>query len=276
MRVLKATWSSGLLVVMLWTMLSWTANAEPSPSTTPTAPSVNPYGPTVTTTAALTNVGIPEFEHFYYVSRNGVAGFSQLRQTPCLIKYTFNPRWQLNLGWAGVERLLTDRGSSSASGDLVPGVKYVLCVPRNAKASTQSLQLQYKFPISDPKLGLSSGRPDQQLTYFFSQDHGKVHLDVNVWATNLGVPDGLRRIQLGQGIGVTVPVTTTFAYEVEWHNLARAGDGVPAVSSLMHVLYYSVVPNLSLAAGLDLGLTRATPKQTYILGAVYHVGSKAR
>src|SRR5690242_11652564 len=66
----------------------------PSPSPTATIPPVNPYGPTVAVTAALTNVGIPEFEQFYFSSR-GVTGASQLRQTPFLIKYTFDNRWQV-------------------------------------------------------------------------------------------------------------------------------------------------------------------------------------
>lgn len=267
-----------LALCLLFTAPTWAQTPVPtaSPSPVPPVPSVNPYGPTVTTTATLTNVGIPEFETYAYVSRN-LPSAVQLRQTPFLIKYTFNKRWQVNLGGPGFPSLMLPGGRQpSAFGDPVLGVKTLLVVPRDARQSTQALQLQYKFPVSDPSLGLSTGRADQQLTYFYSQDYGKVHLDVNLWMTNLGAPDGTRRVQLGQGVGVSVPLSPSVTAESEWHNYARAGEAVPAVSSFMEVLYINLDPRLTLAAGVDLGLTAATPRQTWIVGAIFHFGGARR
>lgn len=269
-----------------------TPNASPTPKATPsptpktnstaeeTVPAVNPYGPTVTTTATLTNVGIPEFETYYYSSQNP-PGSQQLRQTPFLIKYTFDPRWEVNLGGPGFEQLLLTEPPANthvAFGDPVLGLKYLLVAPANPKQATQALQIQYKFPISNPALGLSTGRPDQQLTYFYSQDYGKFHLDLNLWTSDLGAPDGSRRIELGQGVGLTVPVpldkSGNLTFEGEWHNFARAGGSEPAVSSFMGIFYYSVNPRLSLASGVDMGLTEATPRRTYIIGMVFHFAGK--
>lgn len=266
--------------ILMLAVAAWgepAATPTPSPSPTATIPAVNPYGPTVTTTATLTNVGIPEFETFYFVSPHTSSG-PQLRQTPFLIKYTFNPRWEINVGGSGFMQMQNVVGTPSTFGDPSVGVKYLMVKAANAKASNQSLQLQYKFPISDPKLGFSSGRPDQQLTYFYSQDYGRVHLDVNLWTTDLGAPDGTRRLQLGQGVGITVPINKSgnLSLESEWHNFARAGGSVPATSSFMEVLYYSVNPRLTLAAGVDLGLTAATPKQTYMFGAIFLFGNKRK
>ena len=265
------------------------ATPSPAPSTTATpAPGpgpVNPYGPTTVVPATLTNVGIPEIEDFYFQSTRG-PGYSSLRQTPFLIKLTFDPRWQINVGGPGFMRANVPGGSPLEGGgggwqggslygfgDPVVSLKYLIKTPDNAQQSTQALQLSYKEPVTNPSLGFSSGRPDVQLTYFYSKDLGKLHIDVNFWLTDVGSPGGdpSRRLQFGDAAGLTIPLTSNLNYELEFHNYTGAAGVLPATFDNMHVFYWAIRPEFNLSFGVDLGLTKTTPKQTYILGTIFHL-----
>ena len=111
------------------------------------------------------------------------------------------------------------------------------------------------------------------MTYFYSQDLGKPHLDVNFWLTDVGSPglDPSRRLQFGSAAGLTIPLSFNLNYELELHGYAGAADSLAATFDNMHVLYWALRPDFNLSAGIDLGLTRATPKRTFIVGTIFHL-----
>lgn len=286
-RVARTAVFAGMMAVLTLSSSAWAdspppaspvpASASPTPAPAAAAPApaphaVNAYGPTTVTTAVLTNVGIPEFEQFWFESSNS-PGYTSLRQAPFLVKYTFNPRWMVNLGGSSWLSQTTPTGTTRAFGDLTPGIKYLIAVPRNAKMSTQALQLQVGVPTSNPALGFTSGHTQEQLTWFYSQDYGKAHLDVNLWLTDLTAPDGVRHLQFGQGVGLTVPVNKAgnLLFEGEVHRFGSAGPALPQASYAMGVLYWSVAPQCTLAGGVQLGLGSSAVRQTFIVGVVFLV-----
>lgn len=235
-------------------------------------PSVNPYGPTVVAPATLTVLGSPEFETYGYWSNVG-PGFKTFRQTPFLVKYTYDPRWQINASGSGWQSALWQpQGRGQAFGDTTWALKYLLVPPKAGDTSAQALQLSYKVPASNPALGFSSGLSDTQLTYYHSRDLGSLHLDFNTWLTDLGVQASARHLEYGHAVALSTPVNAagTLGFQTEWSYFARAGDGVPARSAVMTVLSLSVDPRLTLSVAADFGLTPALPHCTYILGSVFH------
>lgn len=241
-----------------------------SESVQPEVPSVNPYGPTVSDPATLTNVGLPEYEIFYNSSQDG-PDFKRSQKTPILIKYTFNPRWMLSLNSDGFLKKLNDNGTVSGFGDPSLAIKY-LTIPPAPNHSAQAFQFSWKIPTGDPSTGLSTGFPDYTFTWFYSRDFKDVHMDFNFFATNLCDSDGTRRIQLNESLAFTIPITKRLSYSAEVYHFGWGGESNPPITSTMHALSYSVSPALNISAGIDMGLSKAAPIRTYIFGVVFYIG----
>lgn len=251
------------------------STAQPAAETSvdnvqPEVPSVNPYGPTVSDPATLTNVGLPEYEIFYNSSQDG-QDFKRFKKAPILIKYTFNPRWMLSLSSDGFLNKFDDNGTVSGFGDPSIGIKY-LTIPQTPNHSAQAFQFTWKVPAGDPSTGLSSGFPDYALTWLYSRDFKDLHVDFNLFATDIGDSDGTRRIQMNESVTFSVPITSSLSYSAEIYHFGWGGESNPPITSTMHAFSYSVSPALNISAGIDMGLSQAAPIRTYIFGVVFYVG----
>jgi hypothetical protein len=243
-------------------------DSEPSVTQKRSDVKVNPYGPTVTNPATLTNVGLPEYEVFQ-ASLSGGSGFDRQRQTQMLVKYTWHPRWMVSVGSNGFVTQLGPPQPGEAFGDPTVSVKYLLA-PLAEKQMAQALQLSYKIPVGNTVGGINTGKPDVSLFWLGSVKQGHAELDVNVWLTSLGAPDA-RRLQLNASTALAVRIARHLYYQGEISRFGSAGPLQGAVSQTLHALSYNASSAINVSAGVQFGLTAAAPARTYIAGIVFYV-----
>lgn len=256
---------------------------SPSASPAPTAPKatsdeddlphVNMYGPTVTNSATLTTVGLPEYE-LYYVVQNTCPAFVRQRQSVYLVKYTFSNQWMIMVGSNGFVRQDTAKRSTSDFASPLITLKYLL-KPPTPGGDAQAIELVYKPPLGDPAKDINTGKPDYQFYWIYSRPIGECSLDANVWLSNVGVVGGPRRLTISESAALTVPVTDTLNYQGEVYHLGGNGP-IPSVVSTLHGVTYEVSRSLEVGMAVDFGLNANAPRFNYILGGAFFFGGGAK
>jgi hypothetical protein len=143
-----------------------------------------------------------------------------------------------------------------------------------------SLVLKRAFILSDSTaLGLelsaqlptaaASERTNYGLNTIWSQDlPGDLHLDANLNAVRVGAIDaGEGRVQRGEALSLSRPLTPRYAGVIEWSGTQRAG--ADRTAQLLLALSHAVTPRLVLDCGLAKGLTAATAKWAFFGGATF-------
>lgn len=270
------------LLALLTPLLAAPApSSSPAPSPSPAAttpktgndaealPHVNMYGPTLTNSATLTNVGLPEYE-LYYAAQNSCPAFVRQRQSVYLVKYTWSKHWMVLVGSNGFVRQDTLERSTSDFASPQLTLKYLFKPPTHG-GDAQALELVYKPPFGDPAKGINTGQPDYQLYWIYSRPIGECSLDVNVWLGSLGVVDGARRLTLSQSAALTVPVTEALNYLGEVYHLGGNGP-IPSVVSTLHGVTYEVSGSFEVGMAVDFGLNASAPRVNYVVGAAFFIG----
>lgn len=227
------------------------------------------FGPTVTNSATLTTVGLPEYE-LYYVAQNNCPAFDRQRQSVYLIKYTFSKQWMVSVGSNGFVRQDGASGATSDFADPQIMLKYLYKPPTPADDS-QSLALVYKAAFGDPARQINTGQPDYTLYWMYSRPIGECSLDANVWLSSLGVDGGPRRLTVSESACVSVPVTDKMTYQGEVYRLGGNGP-IGSIVSTLHGVSFEVSRSLSLGVAVDFGLNANAPRCNFVLGGAFFIG----
>lgn len=246
---------------------------SPSPCGEEGALEVNPYGPSVTNPATLTNVGVPEYEVYYFHQGASPTQASQV-QTPVIVKYTWAPQWQISLGTAGFTQVTSDpsRSTASALGDPGLTLKY-LYQPQTDHSPAQAVQFTYQVAASPASLGVSDGRPEYFLTWLCSKNLGQsVSMDANIWGNHLEDTAGVWRLQFCQSADLNWEFAKNLSFTAELHHFGPAGPQFRDVWATQAIFTYKIAPSVALSAGMEFGLNQDAPRNTFMTGIVFLFG----
>jgi hypothetical protein len=220
---------------------------------------VTPYRPSVSTPAQLPVPGQLEFELGGQASMDTDGRRNSL---PYTFKFAFNREWGVLIEGEAFVSAPTDTGRVHGVGDTSLVAKRAFVVD---DATAFGLELAAKLPTAPGETG--SGKTDWTINGIYSQDLGKLHLDLNLNQTRLGAPDpGASRMQTGLSSAFSHPVGESWTATWEWSGTRNRGGA--STGQLLGALSYAPNPDLVVDVGLAHGLNAASPKWSIFSGMV--------
>jgi hypothetical protein len=219
-----------------------------------------PYRPSVSNPAQLPQEGQLELELGGLSAKSGDARRDSL---PYLFKLAFSPQWGVLVGGEAYVSARDESGNRARGlGDTNLVLKRAFLVD---DASAFGLEFGAKLPTAKDSIG--SGSADYSVNGIFSQDIGKLHIDLNLNFTKLGgVDSGTSRMQTGLSSSFSLPVSDQWGANLEWSGTRRSG--VASTAQLLGALTYSPSKRLTIDFGLIRGLTNASPDWSLFTGVV--------
>ena len=227
------------------------------------APTVTPYRPSVSAPAQLSAPGWLEVEVGLQRSR---ADDPQRRDTlPYSLKLAFTPEWGIRLQGDAIVRERAADGSSLRG----PGDTAVVLKRRFAVDDASAFGVEAGVKFATARSGLGSGHTDAGLTGIYSSDFApKWHVDVNLSATHLGGVDaGESAWQKAWAVAVSRNLTDQWGVVGELSGTQRSGAG--RTSQALFAASYSVLPGLTVDAGVSKGLTAASGGWSVFTGLTF-------
>lgn len=221
---------------------------------------VLPYRPSVSNPAQLPQAGQLEFEAGGLSARSGDARRASL---PYLFKLAFNPQWGVLLGGEAYVSARDESGARARGlGDTNLVLKRAFLVD---DATAFGLEFGVKLPTAKDSIG--SGSTDYSVNGIFSEDMGKLHMDLNLNFSKLGGVDvGTSRVQTGLSSSFSLPINDQWGANLEWSGARRSG--VASTAQLLGALTYSPSKRLTMDAGVIRGLNKASPDWSLFTGIV--------
>ena len=222
---------------------------------------VTPYRPSVSNPAQLPAPGQLELEFGGLSLRDSAQRQDSL---PYLLKLAFDPQWGVLLGGqAFVRQTQQDTGARARGvGDTNLILKRAFLID---EATAFGLELGAKIPTARNDIG--SGRADYTLNGIASRDFGRLHLDVNLNATHVGLAEvGTGTVQSGASASFSHPLSGQFAATAELSGARRSGT--PSTAQLLLALTYSPSKQLTIDLGIVRGLNPASPTLGLFTGLV--------
>jgi hypothetical protein len=220
---------------------------------------VTPYRPSVSTPAQLPTPGQLEFE------LGGLAAMQpegRRNSLPYTFKLAFNREWGVLLEGEAFVSEPHDDGRAHGIGDTSVVLKRAFVVD---DATAFGLELAAKLPTAKDDIG--SGKTDWTVNAIYSQDIGKLHMDLNLNQTRLGAPDpGAARMQAGASSSFSHPIDERWTATWEWSGTRNRG--AQSTGQLLGALSYAPNPNLVVDVGVAHGLNSASPKWSLFSGLV--------
>jgi hypothetical protein len=221
---------------------------------------VTPYRPSVSTPAQLPAPGQLEFELGGLSSSSGVARRDSL---PYTFKLAFSDEWGILLGGEGFVSARDDGGQRTRGvGDTTVVLKRAFLID---SATAFGLELGAKIPTAKDTIG--SGKSDTTVNGIFSRDIGRVHMDLNLNLTHLGLNDpGSGRYQSGAAAAFSTPVSE------RWGAIAEVSGthqpGAAGTAQLLLAATYAPDKRLAIDIGVAKGLTAASQDWSVFSGLV--------
>jgi hypothetical protein len=220
---------------------------------------VTPYRPSVSTPAQLPLAGQLEFELGGLATKDKDGRRNSL---PYTFKFAFNRDWGVLLEGEAFVSAPTDMGRAHGIGDTSVVLKRAFVVD---DATAFGLELAAKLPTAKDDIG--SGKTDWTVNGIYSQDLGKLHIDLNLNQTRLGAPDpGAARMQSGASAAFSHPLDERWTATWEWSGTRNRGAA--STGQLLAALSYAPNPNLVVDVGLAHGLNSASPNWSLFSGFV--------
>jgi hypothetical protein len=224
---------------------------------------VTPYRPSVSTPAQLPVPGQLEFE----LGGLSIHDHGSRRDSlPYQLKLAFSNEWGVLLGG---EAYVSQRDGSGARergvGDTSMVIKRAFIVD---DATAFGLELGIKVPTANDVIG--SGKTDYGINTIYSRDVGKLHIDVNLNFTRLGISDeGTSRMQTGWSASFSTPLDDHWG--ANWELSGTRRSGADSTSQFLAALTYSPSKKMTVDVGFAKGLNNATPDWSVFTGIVVPV-----
>ena len=221
-----------------------------------------PYRPSATAPAQLPEPGQLEFE----IGTLSAKSDDQRRGSfPYQLKLALSPEWGVLLG--GEAYVSSREGGSRATGmgDTAITLKRAF---QMTETSAFGLELTSKIPTAKNTIG--SGKADTMLNGIFSKDIDKVHIDLNLNATRIGVLNrGEGKTQTGLSTAVSMVLNDQWGVLGELAGTRRTGVANTAI--FMTALTYSPSKRVTFDVGVAKGLNDASPDWAVFAGVVLPV-----
>jgi hypothetical protein len=239
--------------------LAASAAAFPSSAHAADDQGVTPYRPSVSTPAQLPVPGQLEFELGGLSSGDPEGHRTSL---PYTLKLAFNRDWGVLLEGDAFVSAHGDNGRARGIGDTSVVLKRAFVVD---DATAFGLELAARLPTARDEIG--SGKTDWTINTIYSQDFGKLHLDLNLNETRLGAPDpGASHMQSGLSAAFSHPLDERWTATAEWSGTHN--PGAPSTTQALAALAYAPDKNLSIDFGFTHGLNGASPRWSFFTGFV--------
>jgi hypothetical protein len=220
---------------------------------------VTPYRPSISTPAQLPIPGQLEFE-LGGQATNDVDG--RRNSLPYTFKLAFNHEWGVLLEGEAFVSAPVDSGRARGIGDTLLVLKRAFIVD---DATAFGLELAAKLPTARDDIG--SGKTDWTINGIYSQDFGKLHMDLNLNQTRLGAPDpGASRMQTGLSSAFSHPLDGRWTATWEWSGTRNRGAA--STAQVLGALSYAANPALVVDVGLAHGLNPGSPTWSFFTGMV--------
>jgi hypothetical protein len=239
------------------------ANAQAPKAALPTA---NPGRPTVSSPATLTPVGYLQFENGVAFN-DGSAEFSTQFGVNQVTKLTVSPRFELQALFAPFDYSTGEAGSGSRAtqpGGISAGVQAVMLPGAGLKPTLSLSYVRSLYGGTAPDTDIGSAL--QGVTFLWSEDFGRTHVDIN-GVFNEQTQGDVRRAQFGQTLSVAHPIGPFVLAGELWHFTQPFTNG-NAVGNLW-ALSYAVRNNLIFDVAIDKGLTSSSTQWEVLAGFTY-------
>lgn len=220
---------------------------------------VTPYRPSVSTPAQLPTPGQLEFELGGLATNDSDGRRNSL---PYTFKLAFNREWGVLLEGEAFVSAPTDAGRAHGIGDTSFVLKRAFVVD---DTTAFGLELAARLPTAKDDIG--SGKTDWTVNGIYSQDLGKLHIDLNLNQTRLGAPDpGAARMQSGASAAFSHPLDERWTATWEWSGTRNRGAA--STGQLLGALSYAPNRDLVVDVGVAHGLNSASPDWSLVTGFV--------
>lgn len=211
---------------------------------------VNPYRPSVSNPAQLPVPGQLELE---FGGLHVKAGEARDDSVPYLFKLAFTKEWGV---LAGGDAYVWSRDEQGAREDGIGNTSITLKRAFLTSGATAfGLELGANLPTAKDAIG--SGKADYTLNAIYSQDFGRMHLDVNLNTTRIGARDpGTSRMQTGMAAAFQVPLSEDWSGTAELSGVRRGGT--PSESQILAAVVYSPNKRFAIDLGVAKGLNRSS------------------
>ena len=230
----------------------------------PDAPVANPGRPTVSTPATLTPTGYFQFESGVLSAWTSPAFSSQTSMNE-VVKFAISGRIEFLAGMEPLAHTRAGGQSSNDAGGVSLGAQTVLYPGEGAKPTISASYFHSVYGGKAPDLDIGSSTNSALL--LASADVRKFHYDSNLFFNEV-VSDPARRVQFGQSLSVSHPLTARFGLSGEvWHFTQPFLRG-NAVGNLW-ALSYSASKDLVFDGGFNRGLTSTSTHLEVFAGFTY-------
>jgi Putative MetA-pathway of phenol degradation len=227
------------------------------------SPEANPGRPTVSTPATLTPVGYLQFETGILAAWHSPE-FSSQTSPGEVTKYAIVPRIQLLVSTNPYAH--SDTEPNNGTGDTLLGVQGVVHPGQGARPTFALSYFGRVYSGNAPNLDVGSA--SQSAILLASADVWGFHYDTNYLFNEAVGSDDARRVQFGQTLSVSHPLSERFGLSGEiWHFTQPFLRG-EAVGNLWAV-NYNARRNLVLDAALNRGLTSTSTRWELLAGFTY-------
>jgi hypothetical protein len=223
----------------------------------------NPGRPSMSTSALLTPIGYAQFENGVLYAA-GSAEFSKRGALEETMRVTLTQRVQLILASEPIASSQVVEQQLTQQGDTTGGMQVVL-IPGQAVKPTISVSY-LRLLRGGNATNLDIGGFTNSALFMASNDMGHFHVDANGFLNETAGP--IRRMQFGQAVAVTHPLTQKLSATAELRHFSEpltAGDGLSA----MWAVGYTVRPNLVLDAGVARGFNGTSTNWQMCSGVTY-------
>ena len=235
------------------------------------SPAINPGRPTVTDPAPLTAPGYLEIEVGGQDARGG-EGTQRQFSVPTVLKLTNKAgRLELHVALDSFVTQKDDQGEHlSGFGDVTPGLQY-LATKQGPHSYDLAARIETKIPTA--ARGVGSGKTDYDLLLLASKDYNStLHADYNVAVYQLGKADGTGYATQYQISGsLNTKLSPALTLEDELYGFSGNSEG-GTITSTLHALAYQTSHTIAFDVGVDIGLSHAAPKRTYLFGTTFFAG----
>jgi len=233
-----------------------------------------PSRPTASNGADTTQCGVVEVEYGFdqqwpqsNAHVNDIAGGLRLGLLP-----------NLDFHWASTSFLsiVDQAGDRTGFGDTWLGLKYRFW-SQTRRRPTMGLFYQAKIPSASDKKDLGTGQVDQSLSFLFSKDVSRFHIDFNVIPYLAGRPTSAGcDHNTGFALSASIPVAKKLSLVGEGYGYTSLNGAHPAFASTMVGTTYQVGPRLILDGGVDVGVTSYAPRARIYVGITCAIANAYR
>lgn len=216
-----------------------------------------PNRPTVSTTAQPVQPGVLETEW-------GIDAASSHQDLNGLFK--FGATANLELRFAN-DPITADSGTHGF-GDVFAGLKYRFTSDHGHQPAI-ALMYMFKAPTAGTVLG--SGYADNSLALLVSKDLGKHHIDYNLIANILGMPNGLDH-NFVHALAWSHPMHGFWGIDSELSGVTQSAAGAPGSAQFILSTTYTARPRLVFDVGMMGRLIGPIPHAMFMAGVTYSVG----